>query len=458
MMTSEIDQPVNQEVDQAVDQTVAQEVPVPQEAPVETPPETEVTIEKIVYGGDGLARTPDGVVLVRGALPGERVSVTLEPARQGVRRAKLIRVSTPSPERITAPCPYFGRCGGCQHQQISYDQQLLLKEQVLRECFERIGKFQPEVPIIPVSAEPWEYRNRIRLQVRKWEGALRIGYAEAASHEVCAVESCPVSAPQLQQVIGELQRNEALMTLWPDGAAELELFTDEAGKSMWASVESPQHAPRAFGSSWLEHLPAFASVCWRQTSSGRQKIWGTGSIHYSVGEFRYRVSHHSFFQSNRFLLPRMLDIALADLEGDRALDLFSGVGFFTLPLASRFQQVAAVESHPPAARDLAANIGALKSRVFVNLKPANQFLKSTSPKWDLVLADPPRHGLSPSVREGIVRLRPKHLVYVSCDPTTLARDLAVLSAGSYAIRSIHLIDQFPQTYHMETIVRLESTG
>jgi 23S rRNA (uracil1939-C5)-methyltransferase len=418
----------------------------------------EVSIEKMVYGGEGLARTADGVLLVPGLLPGERAWVEAEPPRRGVRRGQLLELIQSSPDRVVPECPYFGRCGGCQHQHISYARQLQLKQEILRECLERIGKLRLEVPITAVASEPWHYRNRISLRVEK-AASFRAGYLQASSHEICPVDACPIASPALQEVIGELSSG-TLAPCFPDGVAELELFASDEDHSLWATVCSSQPAPTGFGNAWREALPQFASVCWSQTSPGREAspgmdlVVGSGAITYRVGEYRYRVSHHSFFQTNRFLLQPMIDAALANLAGARALDLYAGVGLFTVPLARRFERVVAVEAHPAAAQDLAANGNAAGARVSAYHKTAESFLESTSHNWDLILVDPPRTGLSKPVREHLIRLRTPRLVYVSCDPTTLARDVAALAASGYRLASIHLLDLFPQTFHLETVAHL----
>ncbi len=419
----------------------------------------EVSIEKMVYGGEGLARTADGVVLVPGLLPGERAWVEAEPPRRGVRRGQLLELIQPSPDRVAPECPYFGRCGGCQHQHISYARQLQLKQEILRECLERIGRLRVEVPITAISSQPWRYRNRVRLRVEKTAESFQTGYLLASSHELCPVDRCPIASPALQDAIRELSRG-TLAKCFPDGAAELELFASDEDRSLWATVYSSQPAPARCGDTWREMLPQFESVCWSQTSPGREgapslnTVSGSGALKYHVGEYRYRVSHHSFFQTNRLLLEPMIEAALAGLSGARALDLYAGVGLFTVPLAQRFERVVAVESHAAAATDLAVNVDVAGARVRSYHKTAESFLESASHNWDLVLADPPRTGLSKPVREHLIRLRTPRLVYVSCDPTTLARDVAALAASGYRLASIHLLDLFPQTFHLETIAHL----
>ena len=423
----------------------------------------DVSVEKMVYGGEGLARTPEGVLLVPGVITGERARVLPEPARRGVRRARLLELSEPSPERVAPECPYYSRCGGCQHQHMSYPQQLAMKKAILAECFERIGKIHLEVPVQVIASKPWHYRNRVRLQLEKNSSGFRAGYLEHGSHTLIPVDCCPIALPAIEAVVRELSGGR-LAELFPEGAFELELFSDESGGALLATVYAGTPPPATFGEAWRGALPQFESVCWSQSvppqRGGRpaDTIWGSGAITYRVGEFHFRISHHSFFQVNHGMLRSLLDAASGDHSGARALDLYAGAGFFTLALARRFERVAAVEAHPASATDLATNIGVMGLRVQAHRKTAERFLATTSHNWDLVLVDPPRTGLSQPVLEGLRRIRAPRLVYVSCDPTTLARDLKALGISGYRIESVHLADQFPQTFHIEAIVHMTHGG
>jgi len=420
-----------------------------------------VTIEKLAYGGEGLARTNDGIVLVPSALPAERVEIELEPMKRGVRRAKLVQIIEPSPHRIKAECPYFLECGGCQHQQVNYEKQLDWKKDILTDSLERIGKLKIELPIKVVAAEPWAYRNRIRLHSERAGDAFKIGFQKAASNELAFVGNCAISSPSLQEIIRTLS-SEGVSHLFPEGTAEIELFDPNSGREFLATIVSDSPAPRDFGEAWKSVFPECKSVGWIHKNSNRQRgahsalVWGDGGVTVRVGEYRYRVSHESFFQTNRYLLEQMIQTLLDEKSGDRVLDLFAGVGFFTVPLARRFKHVIAVESHHSSSLDLKINAGVAPSQIHAYPETVESFLASRPSRqpWDLLVADPPRHGLSKPVRERIIALQPRSIAYVSCDPTTLARDLAAFNSASYGIESIHLIDLFPQTFHVETIVHL----
>ena len=416
-----------------------------------------VSIEKLIYGGEGLARTEEGVLLVPGVLPGESVEVELGPRQHGVRRGRLVRLVEPCRERVPPDCPYFAQCGGCQYQFIRYEQQLRLKEEILKECCERIGKFRLDVPVSVLASEPWHYRNRTRLRIENQSGRFEIGYFEPSSHRLCAIERCPISSLAINKVLEKLCGG-AGASCFPVGKAEIELFASDSDQALLATVSSFSPPPRDFGEKLQSALPGVASVCWREESTGKKMVWGGGSITYRVGEFHYRVGHDSFFQVNRFLLEKMIRAVVADFEGARALDLYAGVGLFTVPLARQFQRVTAVEAQAAAARDLASNVGVAGTRIRSYHRAVEKFIANTSPSWELILVNPPRNGLSKIVVEHLRRLHPRRIVYLSCDPTTLARDLAALIHSGYQIRSAHLVDQFPQTFHLESVIHLEHAG
>ena len=420
-----------------------------------------VSIEKLVHGGEGLARTPEGVLLVPRVLPGETAEVETEPRRQGVRRARLTRLASVSADRITPECPHFARCGGCQFQHIPYDLQLRLKQEIFEETFQRIGKFPLDAPVTVLASPPWRYRNRVRLRVSKQAEQFEIGYLEFSSHLLCPVEQCPIASDSINAALGALQAGTGA-ALFSDGEAELELFAAEPpaqpgpqpGARLLATVYAAEAPAKEFGEHLMRELPAIESVCWKQ-HGGPERNWGSGCVVCHAGEFAYRVSHHSFFQSNRFLLGGMVEAVVDDLGGERALELYAGVGLFTLPLAQRYENVAAVEADRSSARDLACNAAVAGHRVRAYHATAEKFLARLASVPQAILANPPRSGLTKAVTGHLLRLRPQRFVYVSCEPATLARDLAAMTAAGYRLRSVHLADQFPQTYHLESIVHLE---
>jgi len=371
-------------------------------------------IEKLVYGGDGLARPEGHVALVPFVLPQEQVEAEVARAKNDLLRGRVVEVVSPSSHRVAPPCPYYYRCGGCQYQHADYAYQLEQKQSILTEVLRRIGKIELDVEIEVAAAEPWGYRNRTQLHVE--DGA--IGYFEHNSHALCPIDRCPISSPRLNEVIGELSK--ALPRL-PRFTAELELFTNETQVQFLPSERIPGPVRTLLDS-----------------------LGTSGSIEYGG----FRVSRNSFFQVNRFLIDRLVEAATRGASGDSALDLYAGVGLFSRTLAPRFVRVAAVEAGASATRDLQFNV----PEVTAVHDTAEQFLAALHETPDFVLADPPRAGLGKQVVKELIRLSPPRIHIVSCDPATLARDLRALLAAEYRIHSAVMIDLFPQTAHLETVV------
>ena len=389
-----------------------------------------MTVEKLVYGGEGLGRVDGRVVLAPFVLPGERIRAEAEREKPGLVRARPVEVLQAAPERVAAACPYFARCGGCHYQHAPYEVQLQAKRAILAEELRRVGKIEPPETIEIIAGEPWGYRNRVQLHI---EGG-RLGYWEARSHKLCPIDRCPIGSPKLNSTIGSL--NTMLRDArWPRFVRALEIFTDEEQVQLNV-IESSQPVARRFFEWCAEQIPGFVS----------------GALDYRG---RFRVSGNSFFQANRFLLDQLTETALEQAEGDSALELYAGVGLFSLPLGGRFRDVTAVESGSAAARDLQFNLTrAGHASVLVKKGTAEEHLATLGIAPDFVLLDPPRSGLGKTVVQRLAELRPHRLCLVSCDPATLARDLAGLLAAGYRIEKMTLVDLFPQTYHLETVVRL----
>jgi len=391
-----------------------------------------VTVEKLVYGGDGLGRVDGRVVLAPYVLPGERIRAQVEQEKPGLVKARALQVLEPSGDRVAPPCSYFGRCGGCHYQHAPYEVQLAAKRAILEEALRRLGRLDPPEDIDVIAAEPWGYRNRTQLHMED----RRIGYREAHSHKLCAIERCPISSPKLNEIIatlGDMVRDRR----WPGFLRSIEIFTDEQQVQLNV-VDTAQPVARRFFDWCAEKIPGLV----------------TGALDY---EGRFRVSSNAFFQTNRFLVDRLVAAAVEGSEGESALDLYAGVGLFALALTPQFREVVAVEAGSSAVRDLEFNATrAGRGNLRAEQNTTEAYLENLVSAPDLVLLDPPRAGLGKSVVRRLGELKPPAITLVSCDPTTLARDLAGLVAAGYQIQRITLIDLFPQTYHLETVVRLSA--
>ena len=380
--------------------------------PFRLPVEEILTIEKLVYGGEGLARVGGKVVLTPFVLPGEVVRAETERAKNDLWRGRLLEVLEPSAARVTPGCPYFQRCGGCQYQHMDYWFQLEQKRGILRETLQRGGKIEFAGEIGVVAGEPWQYRNRVQLHA---EGGA-VGYFGQGSRDLCAIDHCPIASPKLNETIGKIQA--------PQASTAVEFFTNETD----VQVNVVDRVPR-------QALTSLAS------------LGVTTPIEYQG----FQVSRNSFFQVNRFLVDRLVECAVADQKGEWAVDLYAGVGLFSVHLAKRFTKVTAFESGGSSFRDLEHNFEA--GGVNANVEDYLAGLDSTP---DFILADPPRAGLGKVVVKQLARIRAPRLTIVSCDPATLARDLQGLIAENYRIEKITLVDLFPQTFHLETVVELSA--
>lgn len=389
-------------------------------------------IEKLVYGGEGLARLDGQAVLVPFVLPGERVEVTTQRVKTGLLRGSDQRVLQQSPERVIPRCEYFENCGGCHYQHAEYRLQLEQKREVLRETLQRLGGLRYDDEISVLSGDPWFYRNRIQLHFDE----RRAGFHKTGSHDLCAIDHCYISSPVLVEVIAKLQA-AVKEPQWPEFLRSLELFTNESEIQLNVIDTTRPVAARFF--EWCgTFIPLLAA----------------GPIEYAAADFRYRISRGSFFQVNRFLILALVQEVMDKRSGKHAVDLYAGVGLFSLPLASRFETVDAVEQGGPAYRDLEWNAGQSAANLRAIRATAEEFLRQISETPDLIIADPPRAGLGNDVTKELLRIKSPQLTLVSCDPATLARDLKKL-VSEYRIARLTLLDLFPQTYHFEVVAHLE---
>jgi len=388
-------------------------------------------VEKLVYGGDGLARLDGRIVFAPFVLPGERIRARAEQEKPGLVRARMLEVIEAAPDRVTAPCPVFARCGGCHYQHAPYEFQVSAKRAILVEELRRLGKIEAPLEIRTFAAEPFGYRNRVQLAVEE----TRIGYREARSHKLWAVTECPVSSPKINHAIAALNRM-ARDNRWPKFMHALEIFTDEQQVQINV-LETDRPVARRFFDWCAAEIEGVVE----------------GALDY---QGRFRVSSNSFFQVNRLLLDQLVEAALGDVSGDTAADLYAGVGLLSLPMARRFRAVTAVESGAGAVRDLQFNAERSGlSNLRALQQTAEEHLAALTRPPDLVVVDPPRAGLGKAVVKRLAELKPRQLVIVACDPATLARDLAGLMASGYTIERMSLVDLFPQTYHLETVVGLK---
>jgi 23S rRNA (uracil1939-C5)-methyltransferase len=421
-------------------------------------------IEKAVYGGSGLAHRTEGedagrAVLVPFTLPGEVVEASLT----GETDAVLVQVLEPSADRVKPHCAHFGECGGCHYQHSDYATQVAMKAAILRETLERAGlNALPEVEVH--SAGPWGYRNRTQLRVTFEDGDVRVGYNRRGTNEFLPISECPILAPVLwraAKALVQLAAESSAAGRWARGAVETELFTDSDEKKlqMTVSIQKDQIGFNGFCERMRELVPelvgagAYLPSAQRRKQKARQLgSWGADGLSYRAAEENYWVSRGGFFQVNRFLLDELVRVVTADRKGSLAWDLYAGVGLFSRALARGFEQVVAVEA---AATDLVRSFKGPGQRAIE--ATTLEFLRGAvvqRERPDLVVMDPPRAGVGADVCALLARVAAPTMVYVSCDPVTLARDFKMLCGDGYHVVKLHLVDLFPQTFHLETVAIL----
>jgi 23S rRNA (uracil1939-C5)-methyltransferase len=399
-----------------------------------TPPElrvggtTQLHISSMANGGAAIGRAGDLVIFVEGAIPGERVTVRITERHKNFARAAIVGLDERSPDRVDPPCPYFGRCGGCQWQHMRYETQVAAKTAIVRDQFRR-GLRMSDADLdgamrAPIQmADPWAYRNIVTVEPTV---AGKPAYHHIRSSELVPIDHCPISQPAISAGLGALS---------------------EAGIAAETTI--------------------------RQGADGAAVTFSGGPRKTVVQRLRglpFRVSGGAFFQVNTRAADGMGGESMADLlaaqalEGlaltgtETVLDLYAGVGAFAILAAPHARRVIAVEEAPVAATDARYNAQRADARnVEMHTRTAEQLMPTLSERIDAAILDPPRSGCATAVVDGLLRLRPRRIVYVSCDVATLLRDLRLLRAA-YDIASCQMIDMFPQTFHIETVTVLTLGG
>ena len=423
-------------------------------------PET-VSIEKIVYGGEGLGRLADGrAVFVPFVLPGEKVQIELTEEKARFARGTANVWLQTSTDRIATECPYFSVCGGCHYQHMPYELQLQTKLETLRDQLSRIGGVDAtKVSEITASPQPWAYRNQIQMQLNE-DGEM--GYVRADYQGIVAIQSCPIAMQGLNELLDKLE-------LDPESGISRVSFREDSFGERFILLEGEDELPPEMT------IELDASLGYLNNQHRYFHLAGNDQLHYQVLGKDLSLSPESFFQVNttmaQFLVEHVLRLVEV-LKPKNLLELYSGAGLFSVFLAEKVEQLTAIESAPSACYDFANNLDAFEN-VSLYEGPVEQVLPEliknlnfdtrhrassnvvddrNNEKPDLVLLDPPRAGLHPKALDALVKLAPQNIIYVSCDPSTLARDLKRLTQHDYEVETIQAFDMFPQTYHVECVV------
>ena len=428
--------------------------------------ELQLLIEKLVYGGDGLGHADGNTVFVPYVLPGEEIRAEVTSRKKKLVWAKPLEILKADPARVKPVCRHFGVCGGCHYQHASYDAQVKFKLEILRETLARMGGVTWTGEIKTHTAEPLHYRNRAQWAVRN-ANPRALGYYLPESNAIVPIDRCDVLSPTLADTFARLQEIARTGSL-PSEALEIEAFVDSADSKIALNVAFKEFTRPVAELTKLfqDTVPALNSLLLLDQKKNRFELSGPGYLIQEAGGYQFRVSHLSFFQVNRFLVDDLLQSVIAGAKGDLALDLYAGVGFFTLPLTKTFQRVVSVDANLSATRNLRENADTADRSIVSQHMQTEEFLKTATEAPDFVVLDPPRAGLGQASAQKLADLGPKEIVYLSCDASTLARDLAVLmqtqrkpadsapTAHRYEIQSVDFFDLFPQTYHIEALIRL----
>ncbi len=408
-------------------------------ATANTPETIELRLTTPAYGGTTLGRLPDGrAVFVPFALPGERVLVRLREEKRGHAQAELVEVLEAAGERIPAPCPHFGLCGGCHYQHLAYPEQLKLKTAILGEQLSRLGGLsQPPVrPCVP-SPKPFHYRNTVQFHLT---ATGQLGFVQADSQAVFPVERC-------------LLPETAINEVWPQLDFEEQPTIERIGLRLGAEdelqiiLESDDLQPPEIS---VEGLPVSVA---HLSPAGVLTLAGSPVVRMVIGERSFQVSAGSFFQVNQAMAEAMVEhvLELAQASPEMTiLDVYCGVGLFSAFLAERAGRVIGIESSPNACEDFVENLDEFEN-VELYEATAEQALGQIHLQPELVVVDPPRAGIERRALDSLLHLNPKRLIYISCDPATLARDARRLGQGGYRLRQVTPFDLFPQTYHIESV-------
>jgi len=405
----------------------------------------EVTLEKLTYGGEAMGRLPDGrAVFVPFGLPGEQVRVELAEDKKNFARGKLLEVLTASPDRIAPKCKHFGKCGGCHYQNLPYEKQLTAKTEILRDQLQRIGKIE-NPPVKPMVASPleWNYRNNVQFHLTA-EG--KVGFINAKGNSTLPIEECHLpeagidafwrnlqfeSNKDVERVSLRAGRDEELMVVLESESPETPEFEIEADVSVVHLYD--------------EHAVVIA---------------GQDNLIFNILGKDFRVSAGSFFQVNTKMAEKMVEHLLSKLPitNHQLLDVYCGAGLFSKFFAAKCQTVIGIETSESACEDFAINLDEFDN-VELYEGAAEEVLPGLAGRLDsstLVIVDPPRAGIERHALDAILEIKPQMIAYVSCDPSTLARDAARLISGGYRLVEVTPFDLFPQTYHIESISIFET--
>nr|WP_154960617.1 23S rRNA (uracil(1939)-C(5))-methyltransferase RlmD [Paenibacillus xylanexedens] len=462
--------------------------------PVSKNDETVIEIIGMNHDGEGVGRADGYTLFVQGALPGETVRVRVMKTKKQYGYAKLLEIVKASPDRVSAPCPIYDQCGGCQIQHMSYAGQLAWKRQLVIDNLQRIGKLnvlvedetneedtEHAIRVLPTMGmdEPWRYRNKAQVPIGVTEGGLVGGFYAKGSHRIIDMETCLIQHEHNDEVVAKVKEIGSHLGI--------SAYNEETGRGLLRHVvvkkafrtgemmlvlvtngRDIQHKDEWIGSI-REAIPQVASICQnvnkKQTNvifgDETRVLWGRDVIYDFIGDVQFAISPRSFYQVNPVQTEVLYGktVEYAGLSGkETVIDAYCGIGTISLFLAQHADQVYGVEIVPEAIEDARSNAMLNEMR---NVKFEVGASEDVIPRWkeqgieaDVIVVDPPRKGCDPRLLDTILEMKPERVVYVSCNPSTLARDLRVLEDGGYRTVEVTPVDMFPHTVHVESVAML----
>lgn len=450
-------------------------------APIKKNDRQTVYIEDLTHDGNGVAKIDGYPLFIQGALPGETAEIHVMKTLKNYGFAKVVNILEKSPDRVEAPCVYFSQCGGCQLQHLSYEGQLKWKQNMVANVMKRLGKI--DAPVLPVKGmeEPWHYRNKSQIPfAQNEESQIVAGFYKTKSHSIVDMERCLIQTGEADVVMADLKRELEILGVRPyDEKSHQGMLRHvvvrkgrATGEVMVVLVTKSKKFLQA--SAAIEKIraliPNVTSIV--QNVNGEKTnvifgndtftLWGKDTIEDTIGNVRFEISARSFYQVNpvqtEVLYKQALDYA--QLTGDeRVIDAYCGIGSISLFLAQKAGHVMGVEIVEQAIEDAKRN-AALNgfTNTYFEAGPAEEVI----PRWykegkeaDVLVVDPPRKGCDEALLNTIIEQKPKRVVYVSCNPATLARDLRILEDGGYKTKEVQPVDMFPHTTHCEAVAWLE---
>ncbi|KAB7672685.1 23S rRNA (uracil(1939)-C(5))-methyltransferase RlmD [Bacillus sp. B1-b2] len=439
----------------------------------------DIVFEDLTHDGSGVAKVEGYPLFIPNGLPGEKAKVKVVKTNKNFGFGRLMEIQEKSPFRVEAPCPIYKECGGCQLQHLSYEGQLQMKHKHVKDVLERIGKINTTVHPTLGMSEPWRYRNKAQVPIGEQEGGLIGGFYQQRSHQIINMDQCLIQQEENDDVVNKVKDicNKYGIKAYDEARHKGELRHimvrrgQVTGEIMVVLITRTQDIPNkcAIVEEIVDNIPNLKSIIHNVNNKKTNVImgdttkvlWGEETITDYIGDVKFAISARSFYQVNPEQTKVLYDKALeyARLEGhEKVIDAYCGIGTISLFLAKNASQVFGVEIVPQAIEDARKN--ALLNDIH-NVDFAVGEAEIVIPNWykegneaDVLMVDPPRKGCDEALLQTIIDMKPKKVVYVSCNPATLARDLRILEDGGYLTEEVQPVDMFPQTMHVEAVARL----